>query len=145
MNNIISLIEEKLDEKSIARYEVTDGYDLNPEWVIEVGEAKTIVNNVMYMGKNEHIIDIRKYATDKADEWFEREYETQLPHSELYEFLNNEELTLGCILKDKYNQIYMDKVDEIEEDLMHYIKDLNHIDYDSRNQESLSNDGSPTK
>lgn len=140
MSEIISVIGDKIDECSIL---LGKGVIENAEekWVIPAEKAKTIINNTMELSKNEYIIDIRRYATDKADEWFDREYENKLHPSELYDIDPSGTRTL----KDRYNQIYMDKIDEIEEDLLHYVRDLNHVDYGTGTKKSTADSRSDTK
>ena len=38
--------------------------------------------------ENSHLIDIRDYATNKADVWFKNEWEDRVSHNELYEIEN---------------------------------------------------------
>jgi len=65
-----------------------------------------------------HYIDTRKYSEKKAYEWFKEEYEDRLAFNELYEITNPEENQ--PYLREKYQDIFEDKVDEIEDELLTY-------------------------
>lgn len=71
----------------------------------------------------EHLINVRKWAMDQADKWFETEYENTSLWTELYEpseyFPDSEEVR-GWTLKEKYQDIFWEKVDEFEGDLLEY-------------------------
>ena len=76
-----------------------------------------------YLENKDYIlINVREYAMDKANEWFRKNYEEKFTYSQLYTITNpdcdRELQTYG--LKDECNTIFFDKVDEIEEELLHY-------------------------
>lgn len=69
------------------------------------------------------LINTRQWAVGKADKWFKEEFEDKLEWGELYE-LNQEGIEDSSImtwmLKDQYNTVFWDKVDEFEQELLEY-------------------------
>ena len=72
----------------------------------------------------EHLINVRAWATDKADGKFCIEYEKELGWNELYYLPCPEERPDEWKLKDKYNDIYWRMVDEYENKLLEYQSEL---------------------
>ena len=68
----------------------------------------------------EHLINVRQFAMDRADEKFKKEYESVYKHEELYMRQDEEHRPHDWTLKDEFNDIFWGMVDEFEEELLEY-------------------------
>ena len=70
------------------------------------------------------LVNVRQWATEKADEKFGKEYQDTMKWNELYYLPNPEHRPDEWALKEEYNDIYWGMVDEFENELLEYQSEL---------------------
>jgi len=85
-------------------------------------EIKEFLEEQEFIGNM--LVNVREWAGNKADERFCKEYEKELGWNELYFLPDAEHRPDEWRLKDKYNDIYWEMVDEFENELLEYQSEL---------------------